>query len=1097
MIRDSNQERRHEALGDLQSLGNNSDESLFSDDEINDDEEGSFNNLEDVVDVMTRQEIEKKRINEEHALENLRSHIKRRNQLLLSIRKCYLNDVVVMKEVINSVLKKHEREEAMAEYNSRLPSLSLKAYLDLYSPPECVLDVIPCETCGGHVEIIHRESNEMARLSKSLALTMKRDEELRVTNAEQSARLQKVGSQIEDIERKNREEKAYLMREIKTLKTDVEEAKQENANLQSLNKAMKSENGALRRQSAECQRLQVALASSTEECQRLQQNIATLEDDVRKRSEEQASLKVELGKRNAEISALNTLKDELTSELGAVKAEFKETNKMLHLTQKKATGLQSQLDTSKKETATLASAKEALTTEMAEMKRHFAEEQEAFELLTEKLRQDAALLTDALQEGKMGLYEAQLHAEEEARKMENLIFRLNEADVAEKALQVKLADETSKLAAVTSAAEFASQAAAKQLQRQRELTAKAEALAKETAEAAAMAMDGVPVGGADGEGGEMGSPVGKAEGRHYAINKPRKRPLLPRSRPEAGQVAEPAGDDAEDETASVAATENAMLEEVFMSLACVVGEGVATMAKKTLAPLLRQYGSSIAVASKGFWEALLICKRSLDFDSRLAVGYQGVMACGGLQYTMKQIDDVTREFMTSEKQNERDWVADNDVDENVAKMLCGNVADANTGRIRYKNSAEFFGYDSEKRLEKLKLAFETVKKMREAADHSLEYLDLGLRQTMDDWYVVKSAYVAECEANKADKRRMRDDHELEVLHLNKELAAANQNIIKLKKEIGELEVQVMQQNGQILEMRAVKSVLMETRESLSKTSMERNALTIELSVLKSEYGRSQSDWAEKDFQMTEEISSKADRIQELEVSLMASLQRERDGQERLLTEIDKRKAVTNLYEDFKERDRHRLEELQTVSVQTCPDYATVAVQTEFICPPLSLRYSTSVPGTASRKAFPIVRISSYSKDGQTGQTSAEADKRDDESELMSLVSDFRGGGRSVGSGMTDSEVTESVARLQRTSPFAPRTANTSIFFSGDSNGLPGVPASRQGGRLPTVASRTQTRGGDGRSRAGGTQASGRDRNREMDNWDIESRISGSMHSYTR
>ena len=59
-------------------------------------------------------------------------------------------------------------------------------------------------------------------------------------------------------------------------------------------------------------------------------------------------------------------------------------------------------------------------------------------------------------------------------------------------------------------------------------------------------------------------------------------------------------------------------------------------------------------------------------------------------------------------------------------------------------------------------------------------------------------------------------------------------------------------------------------------------------------------------------------------------------QDQLMQEISTRQAVQTTLDTFKEMDRRRLEELSTVGMQCEPDVVEIAIQTEFICPPVSL-----------------------------------------------------------------------------------------------------------------------------------------------------------------
>ena len=142
----------------------------------------------------------------EQLIETLKSRLRRRNDFIMEMRKAYLRDVVAMKNVIWDKLKDTERFQIIKEYKDSIPSLDLRQPLELYAPYECYLEVLPCSECGGHIEIVHRESSEMERLTKSIAELQKRDEELRLINATHVAQLESVGIKLAGIETSHNEE---------------------------------------------------------------------------------------------------------------------------------------------------------------------------------------------------------------------------------------------------------------------------------------------------------------------------------------------------------------------------------------------------------------------------------------------------------------------------------------------------------------------------------------------------------------------------------------------------------------------------------------------------------------------------------------------------------------------------------------------------------------------------------------------------------------------------------------------------------------------------------------------------------------------------
>jgi hypothetical protein len=134
------------------------------------------------------------------------NRLKRRSFLVGEMRKAYLRDVVLLKMVLLEYLAANERDFIIQKWANSVPSLDLRQHLMLYSPKESSLDVIPCEACGGSVEIIHHDSSEIQELSKALSHLDKNKNELRVIIAKKNAELEAIKLRIEDESRSHRDE---------------------------------------------------------------------------------------------------------------------------------------------------------------------------------------------------------------------------------------------------------------------------------------------------------------------------------------------------------------------------------------------------------------------------------------------------------------------------------------------------------------------------------------------------------------------------------------------------------------------------------------------------------------------------------------------------------------------------------------------------------------------------------------------------------------------------------------------------------------------------------------------------------------------------
>jgi hypothetical protein len=114
-------------------------------------------------------------------LEMLRGKLSRRNQVLEVIRRAYYRDVIVIKEELRQhggklgastaflrseapkLLRTPSRQISTGSSGSldgglsSVPSVDLREALPLFAPSETMLQVHPCESCGGHLELVHGE----------------------------------------------------------------------------------------------------------------------------------------------------------------------------------------------------------------------------------------------------------------------------------------------------------------------------------------------------------------------------------------------------------------------------------------------------------------------------------------------------------------------------------------------------------------------------------------------------------------------------------------------------------------------------------------------------------------------------------------------------------------------------------------------------------------------------------------------------------------------------------------------------------------------------------------------------------------------------
>ena len=173
------------------------------------------------------------RIDESLEINQLRGSLDRRNQLLDVIRKAYHRDVLCVKEC----LLEHERRvnpfQGFPSLDS-VPSIDLRETFRLFAPEGCELRLRPCWTCGGQVEVIHRESARIVDFKRSIQILEERDAKLRMelvdTKVEAQGDRVRLVAEVE----KSTDEQAVLTEQILSLKRQVADRNELDAEVRQL-----------------------------------------------------------------------------------------------------------------------------------------------------------------------------------------------------------------------------------------------------------------------------------------------------------------------------------------------------------------------------------------------------------------------------------------------------------------------------------------------------------------------------------------------------------------------------------------------------------------------------------------------------------------------------------------------------------------------------------------------------------------------------------------------------------------------------------------------------------------------------------------------
>lgn len=265
-------------------------------------------------------------------VKDLNTRMKSRAQLIDKIRSAYLRDVVTIKHILNDVLSGKEKKMVMDEFVGRLPSVDLADYLDLYKPPNTKLRLKKCDQCGGHVDVIIKDSDHVERLMKVIEKYKEREEHMGVTIATQDAEAEINEKKRQAALREHRDEKNVLYKQLKKLNADLAVSNTENEKMKKATGGYRDE---IRAQKAEIDRLLVKeqrLADLEVETNGLRMDLRNLTGDVSKQEDEVNGLRKDLDESQVKCRKLQETLDKsqaLSRDLDAKIAVHKKEEKKL------------------------------------------------------------------------------------------------------------------------------------------------------------------------------------------------------------------------------------------------------------------------------------------------------------------------------------------------------------------------------------------------------------------------------------------------------------------------------------------------------------------------------------------------------------------------------------------------------------------------------------------------------------------------------------------------------------------------------------------------------------------------------------------------
>ncbi|KAG6609991.1 Glycosylphosphatidylinositol anchor attachment 1 protein [Phytophthora cinnamomi] len=182
----------------------------------------------------------------------LRGKLSRRNQVLEVIRRAYYRDVIIIKEELRQYGGKLNHMGSAASLRgempklqrtpsrqigvsasvdgglSSVPSVDLREALPLFAPSETMLQVHPCETCGGHLELVHGESKELKAARQEMARASKGEQQMRTVvhrMRSEAKQMEEVNDALQQRVKALMKENAYTLEQLQAARKMEREQK--------------------------------------------------------------------------------------------------------------------------------------------------------------------------------------------------------------------------------------------------------------------------------------------------------------------------------------------------------------------------------------------------------------------------------------------------------------------------------------------------------------------------------------------------------------------------------------------------------------------------------------------------------------------------------------------------------------------------------------------------------------------------------------------------------------------------------------------------------------------------------------------------------
>jgi hypothetical protein len=298
----------------------------------------------------------------------LRARLIRRTNVIDEIRKFYLRDVVTMKNVLNNFLSGSEKEAVWKEYDAALPSIDLKPLLKLHAPTGGEFKVKPCEKCGGQLEIVMKDTDEVERLKKVLNECKERENRWREKLATLDVQIEEALKEKAESGKGHQEEKRVMYAEMKKLREAAEKYKHDAIHFSQQHKKIKEDHENFLKKNADLLEAHSKLQVAEQELISARLAIELKDESIKELKIVERNLTTDLQISQNSVVEANKEKEKLLTDLTEAKNEMKAVQTTLSTVNEQLNQNQVKIQALQKENQEMAAQNDSFQSEMLNLR---------------------------------------------------------------------------------------------------------------------------------------------------------------------------------------------------------------------------------------------------------------------------------------------------------------------------------------------------------------------------------------------------------------------------------------------------------------------------------------------------------------------------------------------------------------------------------------------------------------------------------------------------------------------------------------------------------------------------------------------------------